>query len=135
MVKAKAKNGYVLATTLVMMIVIFALSSVVLAMVQSVSITKSRVENGFNQSVAIRQIASDYVYLAAEEFEQKQSESCQIATLSGVKVFTNTGAELVYKIEQSGTQTTFTIFTQSKNEKVAEVVKVVGQVTLWKYYY
>lgn len=133
----KSKKGYVLLTTLVMMIVILALSSVVLVLVQSVSNYKNNAVNNFNLSVMVRQVAYDYAVLSESDFIAKVGESCEMQEIDNGKIFINKNDKsIIYKISYDDGFSLFSAVQEKngKSENLAVIKKVGNDVVEWKKY-
>ncbi len=133
----KNKKGYVLLTTLVMMIVILALSSVVLVLVQSVSNYKNNAVNSFNLSVMVRQVAYDYVVLSESDFIAKVGENCEMQKIDSGKIFINKNDKsIIYKISYGDDFSLFSVVQEKngKSEDLAFIKKVGNDVVEWKKY-
>lgn len=76
------KKGYALATTLVAMLFVMAISSIILFITQMTNSTKKNNINDFNQYVIMRQITSDFNNLSTDDFienyQQKGFEKTQV---------------------------------------------------------
>lgn len=131
------KKGYVLLTTLVMMIVILALSSVILVLVQSVSNYKNNAVNNFNLSVMVRQVSYDYAILSESDFIAKVGESCDMQEIDSGKIFINKNDKsIIYKISYGDGFSLFSAVQEKngKSEDLAFIKKVGSEVVEWKKY-
>ena len=133
----RCKKGYVLLTTLVMMVVILALSSVVLVLVQVMANYKNNAIKNFNLSVMVRQVAYDYASLSEGEFIASVGESCEVQEVDNGKIFINKAdRSIVYKITYGSGFTMFSAVKQSgeRSENLAVIKKVGNDVVMWKKY-
>ena len=133
----KGKKGYVLLITLVMMIVILALSSVILVLVQSVSNYKNNAVNNFNLSVMVRQVSYDYAILSESDFIAKVGESCDMQEIDSGKIFINKNDKsIIYKISYGDGFSLFSAVQEKngKSEDLAFIKKVGSEVVEWKKY-
>ncbi|MGN1227229.1 MAG: hypothetical protein ACI4TX_01145 [Christensenellales bacterium] len=129
------KKGYVLATTLVMMIVIFAISGVVLTIVEAVASSVHLNTERMERRLMIEQISNDYANLPLNNFcdDYKSKGYVFEQDETTYKLYGN-DYDLIIVVNVSGENCElFNLNEYKSNEKLAEIKKQNGAIILWQY--
>ena len=128
------KKGYTLATTLVVMVLVFAISSVMISLVAGQSRLGKQNAQIFETNLAVMQICSNFVNMPFDEFKDYYQNLGYSATINNTQTtWFNPDKAHSIVVEENGQSEQLWVVQYSKNVSLANVQKSLGQVVSWTY--
>ena len=130
----KRKKGFVLAYTLVVMVIVFALTSVLIAVISMQNVQAKKSAANFQNRVAICQIANHFAGQNTENFVLQYENMGFKKSLQGAEiVLQKEDFEYSIFLNENGTNSTLLVVQKSKNNIVATIEKSGENVVVWSY--
>ena len=127
------KKGYTLATTLLIMVFVFAVSAVMVALVAGQNNVAKKNEQVFEEKLAITQICTNFADMEILQFtDYYQNLGYNLTTYSGKTFLTYPENSVSIVTETSGNIQSLWVV-KNNNVSVANVQKVSGQVITFTY--
>ena len=130
----KRKKGFVLAYTLVAMVIVFALTSILLAVISMQNLQAKKSVVNFQNRVAISQIANHFVGQSADDFILQYKALGFEKSLQDTKtILQKENFDYIIFLEVNGQNSTLLLVQNQKNLIVATVEKAGKNVVVWSY--
>ena len=130
----KQKKGFVLAYTLVVMVMVFALTSVLLAVISTQNVQAKKSATNFQNRVAICQIANHFAGQNTENFVLQYEDMGFKKSVESEKiVLQKEDFEYSIFLNENGINSTLLVVQKQKNTIVATVEKSGENVVVWSY--
>lgn len=130
----RQKKGFVLLYTLAVMMVVFALTSVLIAVVSTQNLQTKKVVSDFQNRTKVSQIATYFVDLSPSDFIQHFSSLGFEKTMQNNQtILQKNNFEYSMLVGQNGPNSTLLVVQHQKNLIVATVQKVDNNVVAWNY--
>ena len=130
----KQKKGFVLAYTLVAMVIVFALTSILLAVISMQNLQAKKSVVNFQNRVAISQIANYFVGQSADDFILQYNALGFEKSLQDTKtILQKENFDYIIFLEVNGQNSTLLLVQNQKNLIVATVEKAGKNVVVWSY--
>ena len=130
----KQKKGFVLAYTLVAMVIVFALTSILLAVLSMQNLQAKKSVVNFQNRVAISQIANHFVGQSADDFILQYNALGFEKSLQDTKtILQKENFDYIIFLEVNGQNSTLLLVQNQKNLIVATVEKTGKNVVVWSY--
>ena len=130
----KQKKGFVLAYTLVAMVIVFALTSILLAVISMQNLQAKKSVVNFQNRVAISQIANHFVGQSADDFILQYNALGFEKSLQDTKtILQKENFDYIIFLEVNGQNSTLLLVQNQKNLIVATVEKAGKNVVVWSY--
>ena len=127
------KKGFTLATTLLIMVFVFAVSAVMVALVAGQNNVTKKTAEVFEEKFAITQICTNFADMEILQFtDYYQNLGYNFATYSG-KTFLTYPENSVYIVTETSGNIQSLWVVKNNNVSVANVQKVSGQVITFTY--
>ncbi|MBR3790897.1 MAG: hypothetical protein IKK20_03760 [Clostridia bacterium] len=130
----RRKRGFVLVYSLAIMVVVFALTSILVAVMSAQNTQTKRTVANFQNRVAVCQIANDFVGLQVDEFCEKYEELGFAKTMQINQIMLEkTDFEFSIFLSTNGANSALKVVQNQKNLIVATVEKSNGATIVWSY--
>lgn len=130
----REKKGFVLLYTLMVMVVVFALTSVLIAIISTQNLQTKKVVSDFQNCTKVSQIATYFVDLSPNDFALHFSSlGFEKTTQNNQTILQKNNFEYSILLGQYGTSASLCVLHNQKNLIVATVEKVGDNVVVWNY--